>query len=240
MSLSTVAMAALLVFTAAAVAVLATSFFRGLSAEQTALGQLARELAADGGAVEAWGRGFAIDGARERLAFRPDVFTSGELRSGVVDVWRVQLSTRGLPRKTSLVFTNKPAVKGDRVVDDVEGRSLERAGWRASDDSIAAGVLGPGPFARATGALLGKWRVRGLSIAADGTLDVSVERDTATQRELTNLLDDVRSLASSIEQLSPRLAERATDDPQLVSLGPASGEPIPVGSRLRSPNNTAG
>ena len=239
MSLSAVAMAMLLLMTVAAVAGLATSFFRGLSAEQDALGELAQRLAHEGDDVSSWGRGYVIAGD-ERVAFRPDVFTAGELRSGVVDVWRVQLSTRGLPRKTSLVFTNKPGVTGDRVVDDVEGRSFDRAGWRASDDGIAAGVLGPGPFSRAVSALLDKWRVRGLSIAADGTLDISVERDTATQRELTSFLDDARALASSLDQLSPRLPERAADDAPLVSLGPSSGEPVPVGAQHRAPTGRGG
>lgn len=228
MSLSLLAMAALLMLTGAASIALLTSFFRHLSAEQNALKALAQDIAGEDAAIESWGRGYAIRSATEHLAFRADVFTIGELRSGVVDIWRIQLSTRGLPRGTNLIFTNKPAIEGERVVDDVEGRPFERAGWRSNDTVIAAGILSPGALSKSTGKLMRKWRVRGLSIAEDGTLDVSVERDTATRRELTTLLEDVREVKASINQLTPQLPSPSATDQVLVSLGPASGEPVPV------------
>lgn len=218
----------LLSLTAVASVGLVRTHFSQRRHEDDLLRAFADELAAkECGDPSGWGRGYTVERrGRGTLRFRPDVYTAGTLKSGIVDVWRVCVGGAG--RRFCLL--GRPSIAGESARKDLERRALSSLLAASELRSSAFELLLHDDVTAALARLLSRWPVRTLEVHEDGVLEVRVERVKATVRELEACLRDVDELAAvlarnSVDEPAALSSERPV---RLGSVGPSTGDPVPV------------
>ena len=171
---------------------LTRAFLQKTKDEKRSLEAHARALALDQ-KVESWHRGFHIPSAG--LAFSADVFKEGDLRAGIVDVWRIRMEIES-SFSGKIWFTNKR--KDQRATADIEGQSLAKT--RLLSDKDAARIKADPQVQECLKQLLDKRRLRQLEFR-EGYLHAVIERDLATILELDAYYKDLLPLKEAFEAL---------------------------------------
>lgn len=194
--------------------------FRKANLEQNALEAFAKSLAGDD-RVKSWRRGFAVESVG--LGFSADVFKEGDLRAGVVDVWRIRIKIEEGPRHW---LTSKQ--KAIAAHADVEGLPIHKVQMLSeTSDSDAHRFSDEGLF-EALKRLLAKRRCRQIEFSK-GHLNVCIERELATVAELKAYIKECQELARAFDAAQPltqrTLAGASSRSASGVPLGVPSGEP---------------